>query len=100
MQRAAAELRWMGSWYEAGVAIDPAGTETTDPALLEDIDRHLWRYRRMGQDVAVAQARAMCRSIDALEISVLPHYTRGAIKAELLQCCSAARAPAFSIPTT
>jgi hypothetical protein len=94
VQRAAAELRWMGSWYEAGVAIDPAGTETTDADLLEDIDRHLWRYRRMGQDVAVAQARYVPLDI-ALQVGVLPHYARGAVKAELLKLFGSGRSGFF-----
>ncbi len=94
VQRAAAELRWTGSWYEAGVFIDPAGSETADAALLEDIDRHLWRYRRMGQDVAVDQARYVPLDI-ALEVAVLPHYTRGAVKAELLKLFGSGRAGFF-----
>jgi hypothetical protein len=94
VQRAAAELRWMGSWYEAGVAIDPAGSETADAALFADIDRHLWRYRRMGQDVAVAQARYVPLDI-GLDVSVLPHYTRGALKAALLTLFGSGRSGVF-----
>ena len=87
IQRAAAELRWMGSWYEARVAIDPAHTDVAEPALLKTIDRHLFRYRRMGHDLAVAPARYIPVDL-AIEVCVLPHYTRGHVKAALLEVFS------------
>jgi len=84
VQRAAAELRWMGSWYEAGVAVDPAGSETAATDLLADIDRYLWRYRRIGHDVAIDQACYVPLDV-AIDVCVLPHYARGAVKADLLE---------------
>ena len=87
IQRAAAELRWMGSWYEARVAIDPAHTQEADAVLLKEIEGDLFRYRRMGHDLAVAPARYVPLHI-IMEVCVLPHYTRGHVKAELLNVFS------------
>lgn len=84
LQRAAAEMRWTGSWYEAHVAVDPLYTEIADAALLEEIAGYLYTYRRMGHELAVVPARYV--PIDMkMEICVLPHYVRSAVKAELLK---------------
>jgi hypothetical protein len=82
VQRAGAELRWTGSWYEARVAIDPRGTEEAVPALLKKIERHLHRYRRIGHDVRVLQARYVPLAIE-LTVCVLPHFLRGHVEAAL-----------------
>src|SRR5262249_13876883 len=57
LQRAAGALRWTGSWYEALVAVDPAGTEEASQPLLTDVSEALQRYRRIGHDLVVAPAR-------------------------------------------
>ncbi|MBI3431954.1 MAG: putative baseplate assembly protein [Hydrogenophilales bacterium] len=87
LQRAAAELRWMGSWYEAQVAVDPLCTETADAALLAEIAGDLYKYRRMGHDLAVVPARYVPIEV-AMEVCVLPHHARGTVKAELLKVFS------------
>lgn len=87
VQRAAATLRWMGSWYEVLVAIDARGQETADPVLLQQIAGHLHRYRRMGHDLAVKTAVRVPLDIE-MTVCVLPHALRGHIKAILLQLFS------------
>lgn len=87
LQRAAAELRWTGSWYEARIAVDPADTQIADEALLQEIKRYLFKYRRMGHDLAVAPARNVPLDV-AMEVCVLPHYARGQVKAALLKLFS------------
>ncbi|MGA7180801.1 MAG: putative baseplate assembly protein [Thiobacillaceae bacterium] len=84
VQRAAAELRWMGSWYEAQVAIDPLSTETADSELLDAVAGYLFPYRRMGHDLAVVAARYVPIDV-SMEVCVLPDYARGAVNAELLK---------------
>jgi hypothetical protein len=74
----------MGSWYEARVAIDPAFTDEADAALLKEIEGYLYRYRRMGHDLAVVPAHYVPLYL-AMEICVLPQYARGHIKTELLK---------------
>jgi hypothetical protein len=87
-QRAAATLRWNGSWYEALVAVDQFGKERADDALLDEIAKDLYRYRRMGHDVRVEPARLVPLDV-AMTVCVRPHYLRGHIKAALLDLFSA-----------
>lgn len=87
VQRAAATLRWTGSWYEVLVAIDLFGTETDNPKLLNVIAQHLHRYRRIGHDVVVKQAIYVPLDI-AMTICVKPDYLRGHVKADLLNVFS------------
>jgi predicted phage baseplate assembly protein len=88
VQRAAATLRWSGSWYEAVVAVDQFGKEQADDALLHEIAKDLYRYRRMGHDVRVESARLVPLDI-AMTVCVKPHYLRGHVKAALLDLFSA-----------
>ncbi len=83
VQRAAAVLRWTGSWYEALVTIDPRGQVEADPALLAKIRKRLYRYRRIGHDVVVKPAQYVSLDIE-LTVCVLPDYLRGHVKAALL----------------
>jgi hypothetical protein len=84
VQRAAAQLRWTGSWYEVVVAVDQRGRPEADPALLREIRRHLWRYRRIGHDLRVVSAQQVPLHVK-LVVCVLPDYLRGHVKAALLQ---------------
>jgi predicted phage baseplate assembly protein len=92
VQRAAATLRWTGSWYEVLVAIDPRGQVEADEALLEEIKGYLYRYRRIGHDLVVASARYVPLDIEMI-ICVLPDYLRGHVKAALFDVFSNRRLP-------
>jgi predicted phage baseplate assembly protein len=83
LQRAAAALRWTGSWYEAAVAVDPRGGETTTPSLLNEIAASLHRYRRVGHDLSVQPAEYVPLYL-AMHVCVSPHYQRGHVEAALL----------------
>lgn len=87
VQRAAAQLRWNGSWYEILVAVDPLGREEADAALLKEIEGRLYRYRRIGHDLVVKSAHRVPLDIELL-ICVLPSYLRGHVKVELLDLFS------------
>ncbi len=87
VQRAAARLRWTGSWYEVLVAVDPYGQEEAGPKLLEAITRRLHRYRRIGHDLVVKSALRVPLDIEIL-VCVLPTYLRGHVKAALLDLFS------------
>jgi len=87
VQRAAAALRWTGSWYEVLVAIDPLGALEADDELLNEIAGHLYRYRRIGHDLVVKPARYVPLDIEMI-VCVLPHYLRGHVKAALLDVFS------------
>lgn len=83
VQRAAATLRWTGSWYEVLVAIDPRGQVKADDTLLDEIASSLYRYRRIGHDLVVTPARSVPLDIEMV-VCVLPNYLRGHVKAALL----------------
>jgi hypothetical protein len=80
LQRAHARLAWSGSWYEADVALDPLGGEKADAALCRRIEAMLWRYRRVGHDLAVQPARYVPLAV-ALQLCVAPDYLRGPVLA-------------------
>ena len=83
VQRAAAELRWTGSWYEARVGVDTYGTFEPATGLLAAIDDRLQRYRRIGHDVAVVPATAVGLDI-AMQICVAEGYRRSDVTRTLL----------------
>jgi hypothetical protein len=82
VQRAAANLRWTGSWHEARVALDPFGAEALSDELGRATKGSLYRYRRIGHDLSVAGARYVPLDI-AFEICVAPEYLRGHVEAAL-----------------
>ncbi len=87
VHRAAAALRWTGSWYEVLVAIVPLGSEEADQSLLDEIAAYLEQFRRMGHDLKVVAARYVPLEI-VMTICVLPHFLRGHVKAALLDAFS------------
>ncbi len=87
LQGAKATLRWTGSWYEVLVAIDPAGTEDADPALVQEITDYLEPYRRMGYDLTVAPAEYVPIDL-SLVVCVLPDYLRAHVETALLDVFS------------
>jgi len=83
VQRAAARLRWNGSWHEVLVAVDPLGKNEAEQELLDAVSARLHRYRRIGHDLMVRSAEQVPLEIE-LRICVLPNYLRGHVKAALL----------------
>jgi hypothetical protein len=92
VQRAAAELRWNGSWFEVRVAVDPLGNTEVDAELLQDVERHLHRFRRIGHDLAVLPAAYVALDV-VLDVCVEPHTLRGHVRAALSQTFSARANP-------
>jgi hypothetical protein len=82
LSRAAAELAWNGSWYEAKVSIDPLGGRPPDATLIEALTGYLHRYRRIGHDLRVGPAVQVPIKL-TLEVCVLPGYDRGHVEAAL-----------------
>ncbi len=50
VQRAAATLRWTGSWHTVFITVDRLGGFPMDDAFEEELARHVERYRMAGQD--------------------------------------------------
>ncbi|WP_329214415.1 putative baseplate assembly protein [Streptomyces sp. NBC_01485] len=84
VQRAAASLRWTGSWYEADVALDPAGAAVPSPALLAEVRAALHRYRRIGHDVVTRPALLVPLAV-ALNVLVDPHYVTADVREALMR---------------
>jgi predicted phage baseplate assembly protein len=92
VQRAGAQLRWTGSWYEAQVAIDALGAEAAPRWLLDD-ERHLLdRYRRVGHDVRVVAAVTVPVEM-MLCVQVQPDYIAGHVRSAVLQLLGAGVRP-------
>ena len=87
IQRAAAQLHWTGSWYEACVAVDPSGTTAIGDERLAQIEHFLAQYRRIGHDLSVRRADYVPLDLK-LDVCALPHFERADIKAALLEVFS------------
>ncbi len=87
LQRAAAQFEWNGSWYEAAVVVDATGTEDPPERLLNHIEHHLYRYRRVGYDLSIHPAQYVSLDLK-LKICVRPDYLRGHVEAALLDVFS------------
>ncbi|MET8967153.1 putative baseplate assembly protein [Streptomyces hydrogenans] len=92
VQRAAATLRWTGSWYEADVALDPAGTAVPSPSLLADVRAALHPYRRIGHDVVTRPALLVPLDV-ALYVLVDPHYVTAHVREALQRAFLPGRGP-------
>jgi predicted phage baseplate assembly protein len=87
LQGAKAVLRWTGSWYTTLVALDPVGSETADPELIDEVTLYLEPFRRMGYDVLVSPAKYVPLKV-SLTICVLPNFLRGHVEAAVLDALS------------
>jgi hypothetical protein len=75
VQNAAGALVWSGSWYEADVGIDEFGTATLEEVLRTSVTSSLGRYRRMGHDLRVDNARSVPLRLE-LDLCIKEHYLR------------------------
>ncbi|MFF0148733.1 putative phage baseplate assembly protein [Amycolatopsis sulphurea] len=73
VQRAAADLRWTGSWYEAQAGVDPLGAEVAPEWLLDEVRAGLYPYRRIGHDLAVSSATLVPLDL-VVHVEVRPEY--------------------------
>jgi len=66
VQRAAAGLRWTGSWHTVFVTVDRDGGEPVDAAFAGAAAAHLERYRMAGHDLRVGDPVHVSLEIDLL----------------------------------
>ncbi|MFG2891963.1 putative baseplate assembly protein [Streptomyces sp. NPDC048248] len=90
VQRAAAEIRWTGSFQEAHVAVDATGSGEPGPQLLDSVAYALESYRRIGHDLVVEPARTVPLDIE-IEVCAAPGHQHGQILAELTRVLSSRR---------
>jgi hypothetical protein len=80
VQRAAAELRWNGSWYEAAVGVDALDAADTPEWLIDEVEDRLHSVRRLGHDLVATAADTV--PIDLrVDICVAPQYLRAHVTA-------------------
>lgn len=89
VQGAEARFLWAGSWYEVLVVIDPFADVPPEEytALAEEVERHLYRYRRVGHDVRVKVGRTVPVELE-LEVCVEQGFLSGHVEAALLDAFS------------
>ncbi|WP_329280375.1 putative baseplate assembly protein [Streptomyces sp. NBC_01451] len=79
VQRAATDLAWNGSWYEADVAVDALGRADAPAALLEAVRDRLERGRRIGHDLRVDAPRTVAVDV-GLRLCLAPDARRAAVE--------------------
>jgi hypothetical protein len=79
VDRAAASLRWTGSWYTAFVAVDPKGGGNLTPALRRTLTGELERYRLAGQDLDFDSPQYVSHDI-TLTVCVNPNYFQAYVR--------------------
>jgi Baseplate J-like protein len=82
VQRAAATLRWTGSWYTVFVTVDRVGGTPLDDDFREDLRRHVDRYRMAGHDLEFDDPRFVSLELD-MHVCVEPDYFREQVKQAL-----------------
>jgi hypothetical protein len=87
VQRAAARLRWTGSWHTMFVTVDRAGGAPLDSADRATLATHLDRYRMAGQDTAAESPQQVSLQL-ALHVCVAPDHFRAPVRAALLALLS------------
>ena len=83
VQRAAATIRWTGSWHTVFLTVDRFGGRPVDAGFEEELRAHLERYRLAGHDLEVDGPRYVPLEIEML-VCVQPEYFRSDVKATLL----------------
>ncbi len=82
VQRAAATLRWTGSWHTIYLTVDRMGGRPVDAGFEEELRRHLEPFRMAGHDLEIDAPRPV--SLDLrMTVCVLPDYFRSDVLAAL-----------------
>ena len=92
VQRAAATLRWTGSWRTVFLTVDRTNGQPVDEAFRAELRSHLGRYRLAGYDLEIDGPRYVSLDI-ALTVRVRPDHFRSRVKAALLDICSTRELP-------
>lgn len=92
VDRAAASLRWTGSWYTVFVAVEPKGAGNLSQSLKQSLERSVGAYRLAGQDLVFDSPQYVSLEI-SLTICVDPNYFRIDVQQALLQVLSSGTLP-------
>ncbi|RCJ29436.1 putative baseplate assembly protein [Nostoc minutum NIES-26] len=93
VQKAAATLRWTGSWHTMFITVDRrGGLETNADDFKQEIRRFIEPFRLAGQDVEIDTPRFVPLDI-AFTVCVAPGYFRSQVKQALLETFSTMEIP-------
>jgi predicted phage baseplate assembly protein len=87
VERAAASLRWTGSWYTVFVAAEPRSGGDLPPPLATSLVQELEQYRLAGEDLDIDSPHYVSLDI-ALAVCVDPDYFQADVEQALLQILS------------
>ena len=82
VQRAAATLRWTGSWHTVFLTVDRRGGRTVDTDFEAELRRFLERYRLAGQDLEIDGPRFIPLELE-LRVCVAANYFQSDVVAAL-----------------
>jgi uncharacterized phage protein gp47/JayE len=92
VDRAAASLRWTGSWYTVFVAVEPHGAGNLSSNLQKSLQHSVGAYRLAGQDLEFDSPQYVSLEIE-LSVCVDPNYFKSDVQAALLQVLSSQALP-------
>jgi hypothetical protein len=87
VQRAAATMRWTGSWLTVFLNVDRLGGRAVDEEFKAEMRRHLERYRLAGHDLEINGPSFVPLEVE-LYVCILTHYFRSDVRAALLEVLS------------
>jgi hypothetical protein len=92
VDRAAASLRWTGSWYTVFVAVEPMGAGNLTQSLKQSLQKSVGAYRLAGQDLEFDSPQYVSLEI-SLTICVDPNYFQLNVQQALVQVLSSGTLP-------
>jgi hypothetical protein len=87
VQKAAATIRWTGSWYTVFITIDRKGGRAVDAHFEREIRDFVERYRMAGHDLEVNAPLFVALGLK-IEVCVKPGYYKSDVKEALLEAFS------------
>ena len=84
VQKAAASLRWTGSWHTVFVNVDRFGSNFLDQEFISNIRDYLEPFRMAGHDLEIDHPIMVPLEM-AMEVEVNPEYERSQVRSALLQ---------------
>jgi hypothetical protein len=90
VQRAAATLRWTGSWHTTFVSVDRAQGASVDADFERRVREHIEPFRLAGHDVEIDEPRPVPLEI-VMKVHVHPGFLRSDVHAALLDVFGAGR---------
>jgi hypothetical protein len=90
VERAAATLRWTGSWHTVFLTVDRSGGEPVDPGFENGLRAHVEPFRLAGHDLEVDTPIYVSLEL-SLEVCVCADYFRSDVRAGLREVLGARR---------